>query len=81
MSVTRRGAQFQVDCIHLVAAREVLTAVDTVIPNLMGIVQVHRKCMVQKEFFTTLFTIRIQVLRTNVINTDHLFTGVWISDG
>ena len=81
MTVTGGAAQFQMDFIELIAAREVSATVDAVVPNLVRIIQMHGKSVVQIEFFTTQFTVGNNVLRTNVILTDHIFTGVRISEG
>ena len=81
MTVAGGAAHFQMDLIELIAAREVSATVDAAVPNLVGIVQMHGKSVVQVEFFTTFFTVRDKVLRTNVIFTDHPFTGVRISEG
>ena len=81
MTITGGAAHFQMDFIELIAAREVSATVDAVVPNLVRIVQMHGKGVVQQEFFTTFFTVGNKVLRTNVILTDHLFTRVRISEG
>ena len=56
------------DCFRLLTARNKEMAVVTVKSCLVYIVHMHSKCVVQKEFFSTKFTLR----------TNNLHIGIWI---
>ena len=77
MAITRCFAELQVNRVHLITAREILVAVNTVKTNFVRVKQMHCKSMIQREF---LITIRKLVLRSNVMPTDCLHIGTWIGE-
>ena len=78
MAITRCFTELQVNGVHLITAREILVAVNTVKTNFVRVKQMHCKSMIQREFLITLITIRKLVLRSHV--TDCLHTGAWIGE-
>ena len=80
ISATGDCAHPQMNGVHLIATGIILVAVGTFVTNLVSIIQVHCKGVVQQKLLTTFFTIRKLVLRTNIIITSHWFTGVWINE-
>ena len=80
MAIARCFAELQVNRVHLITAREILVAVNTVKTNFVRVKQMHCKSMIQREFLITLITIRKLVLRSNVVPTDCLHIGTWIGE-
>ena len=80
MAITRCFAELQVNRVHLITAREILVAVNTVKTNFVRVKQMHCKSMIQREFLITLITIRKLVLRSNVIPTNCLHIGAWVGE-
>ena len=80
MAITRCFAELQVNGVHLITAREILVAVNTVKTNFVRVNQMHCKSMIQREFLITLITIRKLVLRSNVIPTNCLHIGAWVGE-
>ena len=80
MAIARCCAEPKVNGVHLITAREILAAVDTVVTNLVRVVEVHCKSVIQIEFLITFFTIRILVLRSNVVPTSCNHIGVWVGE-
>ena len=80
MTIARCCAELQVNGVQLIIAREILAAVDTVVTDLVRVVQVHCKSLVQVEFLITFFTIRKLVLRSNVMPTSCNHIGAWIGE-
>ena len=72
MTIARCCTELKVNGVQLIITREILAAVDTVVTDLVRVVQVHCKSLVQVEFLITFLTIRKLVLRSNVVPTDCL---------
>ena len=80
MTIARCCAELKVNGVQLIITREILAAVDTVVTDLVRVVEVHCISLIQIEFLITFFTIRKLVLRSNVIPTDCLLVGAWVSE-
>ena len=57
-TTARECAEFHMDLLRLPTTRNKKMAVVTVKPCLVHIVHVHGKCVIQKEFLSTKFTLR-----------------------
>ena len=75
MAIARCFAELQVNGVHLITAREILVAVNTVKTNFVRVKQMHCKSMIQREFLITLITIRKLVIPTNCLHI-----GAWVGE-